>query len=67
MAATPLLISVTAAPNGRKDILEQEEQEEKRLEVGHSYFVVVAGTPIGYQGGTINFNGCATVPDPCTE
>jgi hypothetical protein len=32
--------------------------------VGHSCFVVVAGTPIGYQDGTINFNGCATVPVP---
>ena len=64
MPATPLLISVTAAPNGRRDILEQEEQEEKRFEVGHPYFVVVAGTPIRYQDGTINFNGCATVPDP---
>jgi hypothetical protein len=64
MAAAPLSTLVTAAPDGRRDIVEHLKQEGKRLEVGHSCFVVVAGTPIGYQDGTINFNGCATVPVP---
>jgi hypothetical protein len=63
MAAAPLSTLVTAAPDGRRDIVEHGEQEGKRLEVGHSYFVVMAGTPTGYQDGTINFDGCATVPD----
>jgi hypothetical protein len=64
MAAAPPSTLVTAAPDGRKDIVEHLEQEGKRLEVGHSYFLVMAGKPIGHQDGTINFNGCATVPDP---
>jgi len=64
MAAAPLSTLVAAAPDGRRDIVEHLEQEGKRLEVGHSWFVVVAGTPIGYQDGTINFNGCVTVSDP---
>jgi len=64
MAAAPLSTLVTAAPDGRRDIVEHLEQEGRRFEVGHSWFVVAAGTPIGYQDGTINFNGCVTVPDP---